>query len=191
MLEMIRKPKPIERNTLLSALEARVEKHLDVAIHTFQNLTTAGLNQQPVSGGWSVAQCLWHLNSYGDFYLPEIAKALKGSTPNPKTDTFQSGRFGAYFTRMMEPGAGGKMKAMKGHIPPSDFHAPDVVATFIAQQELMLGYLRQARKYDLGAIRLPISISKLIRLKLGDVFQFCIAHDARHLAQAEKVLLED
>lgn len=174
--------KPIEE--LISTLESQVEKHLELAIQTFQNLDTVILLKQPQEAGWSIAQCLWHLNSYGHFYLPHIQKAL-ASTAN-KT-SFKSGWLGGYFTSMMEPGKQ-KFKAFKDHIPPEQLDAYAVVAEFIEQQETLLGYLKQAYHSDLEKT-LPISISKFITLKLGDVFQFVIKHDERHLQQAVRNLL--
>ncbi len=97
---------------------------------------------------------------------------------------FKSGWLGAYFVKIMNPQTGKqKYKAFKDHIPPATIMAYDEVARFIHQQELLLGYLKQARHADLNK-RLPVSISNLIRLKLGNVFQFIIAHDERHVQQA-------
>jgi hypothetical protein len=41
-----------------------------------------------------------------------------------------------------------------------------------------------AKNTDLNKIKIPISLTNLIKLKLGDVFQFIITHNERHLAQA-------
>jgi hypothetical protein len=89
---------------------------------------------------------------------------------------------------MMKPEAGmKKMKAFK-HYTPSKIAEPyKVVSTFIDQQEKLLTLLKQARQADL-TIRVPISIAQYIRLKLGDVFQFVIEHDERHIVQAKRNL---
>jgi uncharacterized damage-inducible protein DinB len=136
---------------------------------------------RPSNKGWNIAQCLWHLNSYGHFYLPEIQKAIKTT---PVQTNYRSGWLGAYFIKMMEPGAKSKkMKAFKDHVPPAELDAHAVVAEFIEQQEKLLFSIKQAHRADLNT-RLPISISKWITLKLGDVLQFVVAHDERHLQQA-------
>lgn len=100
-------------------------------------------------------------------------------------DTFKSSWLGAYFIKMMDPETGKKKyKAFKGHIPAPDLDAYAVVAEFIQQQENLLIFLKEARSADLNSIRIPISIARFITLKLGDVFQFIIAHDERHIRQA-------
>lgn len=150
----------------------------------FQNLPENALLKPAANGGWSIAQCLDHLNRYGDYYLPEITKKL--SAPAGKNpDTFRGSWLGNYFTNMMEPATGKKkVKAFKAYIPPPQPDAYAVVATFINQQEQMLSLLDKARHADLDGLKVPVSIAKWIRLKLGDVFQFVIAHNERHVQQA-------
>ena len=179
----------VNKKVLLDSLEQRIELHLEEALSNFQNLSTEVLLQPSSEGGWSIAQCLWHLNSYGDYYLPHIKKAIKKEKGNPQKDSFKSSWIGSYFTKMMEPESSKKkLKAFKGHIPPKKLDAHAVVAEFIRQQEVLLKFIRQAEHKDLDALKLPISISKFVKLKLGDVFQFLIAHNERHLQQAKRNL---
>lgn len=183
--------KPVNKAELLKKLEDRVEEHISETIALFQNRSEDFLNMPSATGGWSIAQCLDHLNSYGDFYLPHIEKQMLNSE-DANVAEFTSTWFGAYFTKMMDPETGKKKyKAMKGHIPASDLNAANVVGEFLRQQELIMSYLRQARKKDLNKIKIPISISKLIKLRLGDVFQFLIAHNERHMQQARRNLIRE
>ena len=182
---------PVNKAELLKTLEDRVEAHIADTIALFQNRSNDFLNMPSAAGGWSIAQCLDHLNSYGNFYLPHIEKKLLDSEDANSLE-FTSSWFGAYFTKMMDPKTGKKKyKAMKGHIPASDLDAAKVVGEFLRQQELLMSYLRQARKKDLNKIKIPISISKLIKLRLGDVFQFLIAHNERHMQQAKRNLIRE
>jgi len=48
--------------------------------------------------------------------------------------------------------------------------------------------LNTAKKFDLNAVKVGISIAPIIKLKLGDVFRFMIAHQVRHILQAERAL---
>ena len=172
---------------LIDSLEDQVEQHLRDAIKIFQNLSEEELLKPADNGGWSIAQCLWHLNSYGNYYLPQIEKGLaKGY---PKNTVFKSTWFGNYFTNTMKPGP--KMKkysAFKNHLPPASLKAHAVVAEFIQQQEKLLGFLKASVNTDLNKVRIPISIMQWFKLKLGDVFQFIIAHDERHVQQAMRNL---
>jgi hypothetical protein len=174
----------ISKTILLDQLEARIESHLKTIISSFQNLNEATLLKPAGNGGWSIAQCLEHLNSYGRYYLPAIQKGMNASK-DASAPTFKSSWLGAYFTRLMEPGGKNKaMKAPKEHNPAPELDAAKVIAGFIEQQEWLLALVRRSAMKDIGKIRISISIAKWIRLKLGDVFGFLVAHNERHIQQA-------
>jgi hypothetical protein len=182
--------KGINRAILLDQLEAITERHLADAIRHFQNLDTTILLAPAADGGWSIAQCLEHLNRYGDHYLAEIEKGIARynghGTGNP---IFNSTWMGRYFTKMMDPETGKrKIKAFKEYKPVRDLDAHAVVAKFIAQQEELLKLLHSSRTVDLNTIRIPVSIARFIRLRLGDVLGFFIAHNERHIRQAKRNL---
>ena len=81
-----------------------------------------------------------------------------------------------------------KYKAFKNHVPPAELDPGRIVAEFILKQEQLASYLKLARQSDMNRIRIPISIMSWIKLKLGDVFQFIIAHNERHIRQAKRNL---
>lgn len=171
-------------NTLINGLEALVENHLNVAISQFQNLPPQVLEAPSATGGWSIAQCLEHLNSYGRYYLPQLQQTLSSANHNHPITQFRSGLLGNYFTNLMNPDKSrSKMKSPAGHTPAVELNTYEVVAEFIQQQEELIKILQLSRTRNLNK-RVPISISKIIKLKLGDVLQFLIAHDERHLRQA-------
>ncbi|MEA5425430.1 DinB family protein [Arcicella lustrica] len=181
--------KSIENQLLVNHLEDRVELHLKESISLFQNLHESVLLKPSINGGWSIAQCLEHLNTYSRYYLPVIKKALINQPQQEGSLVFKSSYLGAYFTQLMEPKENmKKMKAAKNHSPVTNLDAYAVVAEFIEHQEELLNLLKQSVAIDMNAIRIPISITKWIRLKLGDVFQFLIAHNQRHIVQAKRNL---
>ena len=175
----------LNQSDLLNSLRAKTASHQLQVKNNFLNQNEEVLLRPSASGGWSIAQCLEHLNSYGNYYLPEIKSAL--DRPRNKSLTpFKSGWLGGYFTRMMESPLK-KYKAFKNHLPAPQPDPAAVINEFIRQQEILLEHLYKADQEDLN-VRLPISISKFIKLKIGDVFQFLIAHNERHINQAVKNL---
>lgn len=180
--------KRVEKGALLQKLEDQVERHIADTITLFQNKDDAFLNRPSATGGWSIVQCLDHLNSYGHYYLPKMREKLAEASQTGTT-TFASTWLGSYFIRMMDPATGKrKYKAFKGHIPESRLDSAAVVGEFIRQQEDLLHLLREGKHKDLDAIRIPVSILPFIRMKLGDTFQFLIAHNERHMQQAKRNL---
>jgi DinB superfamily len=176
---------------LLDNLYQKTESFLEKAIREWQSLPFEQLNKQPAPNAWSAAQCLEHLNVYGRYYLPALKKAINKAEKST-SPTFKSGWLGDYFYRLMLPNTEGvlksKMKAPKNAIPPVELDATAVIAEFIEQQEQLSQLIDQARAVNLASIRIPISLTKWIRLKLGDTFLFVTAHNERHILQAERAL---
>jgi len=179
---------------LIETLQQQTEQHIQLAISEWQNKSAAPFNKPPIPGSWSAAQCLEHLNIYGRYYLPAIENAISRATKlqSIRSNIFKSGWLGNYFTNLMKPAANGslkkKMKAPANARPQPELNATAVIAEFIDQQEKLLQLLEKAKSIDLNKARVPISIARFIRLKLGDVFMFLIAHNQRHILQAERAL---
>ncbi len=179
--------KLIDKDQLLDTLEDRVNTHLDAAVRVYQNMHSDLLLKPAADGGWSIAQCLEHLNRYGNYYIPLIRRGLGRQDRCVQGGSFKSSFIGGYFTRLMDPDTGKKkIKAFKDYKPDWDLDAHAVVAEFIRQQEVLLICLQWARKADLNKPRIPVSIMKWLKLRLGDVLQFVIAHDERHMRQAQR-----
>jgi len=172
---------------LLNDLESEVEFQIQQALRVFQNLPEEVLSKPALTGGWSIAQCLEHLNSYGRYYFPKIKSSIATSKIAHDDVLIKSTMIGNYFARLMEPKIGMmKFKAFKNHVPATSLDVHNVVAEFIEQQELLLHFLKQSKKMEINNIRIPISISPFIKLKLVDVFRFIVAHNKRHVLQAQK-----
>jgi hypothetical protein len=137
---------------------------------------------------WSVLECLEHLNLYADFYNPAIRSAIENSKSVP-TESFKSGWLGGYFAKSMLPKEKfNKMKTFKDKNPIYASLDSAVIDRFIAQQNEFLTLLNQAEKVNLNTAKTPVTISKLIRLKLGDTFQFLVNHNIRHFEQLESAV---
>lgn len=136
---------------------------------------------------WNILECLEHLNLYGDFYLPQIESKIK--TSDTKTDfEFKSGILGNYFAKTILPKEKlNKMKTFKDKNPLNTKLDLTVISKYIDQQIQLLELLNQSKKVSLNKVKIQISISSLIKLKLGDTFQFYINHMIRHLNQIDSI----
>lgn len=179
---------------LLNDLQQQTEEILSKAISQWQMLPQHNLLFKESPEKWSATQCLMHLNSYGNYYLPAIEKAIEDAMQKdwqPKP-TFASSFIGNWFTEMMLPKGEAKtvkkMKAPKNHTPVSNEKSDVVLATFIEQQEILLQLLEKAKEIDLYKAKTPVSISRFIKLPVGDTFRFLTAHNYRHVLQAERAI---
>jgi len=156
----------------------------------FIGLSEDVLNFKVNNDKWSILECLEHLNRYGEFYLPEIRVSIQSSRKSNDRE-FKSGLLGNYFANSMLPKEKlNKMKTFKSMNPTGSSLNKSVLDNFISQQNTLLELLEQARTVSLTKNRTGISISKWIKLKLGDTFRVVVYHNFRHIIQAEEVLKE-
>lgn len=175
---------------LISQLQADVKQIIAAAEH-LETADPVKLNYCPEEGKWSVAQVLEHLNAYNRYYLPAIERSMVQISKDTSA-WFVPGFWGNYFTNMMMPKnvyeVKNKMKAMKSYTPAKGLNVESVFREFFQHQNKILQLLDVAKRRNMNSIKIPISITKLIRFKLGDTFRFLIAHEQRHMIQARNAV---
>jgi uncharacterized damage-inducible protein DinB len=182
--------KKTQSNVLIDRLQNDV-RSIILEAEKLKLISNTKLEQPPAPGSWSAAQVLEHLNIYCRYYINTIENRMAGNPPQAKL-YFNPGWLGNYFTRLMEVDGKGKvkkkMKAPKNAIPAAQPDGRAMLNEFLQHQHQLMHLLEMARNINLH-IRIPISLSRLIKLKLGDTFRFVIAHQQRHWAQAERALI--
>lgn len=157
-------------------------------IEELQNYSDLQLLSQPDESSWCITQVIEHLNMYNRYYLKEITDVL-GQASN-RNNVFKSGMFGNYFTKMMAPKdeqVANKMKAMSDYSPVSTLGPREVINEFIDGQKQLIALLDKGKQADLTKLKASISLTRFIKLRLGDVFRFLIAHQLRHMVQIDKI----
>ncbi len=176
----------MQSEKLIQSLLEQVRQIINQA-ETIKNYELHILTWRENETSWNILECLQHLNLYGDFYLPQIENKIRNS-PFKATPEFKSGYLGNYFAKSMLPKAKlNKMKTFKDKNPLNEKLDKIVIDRFISQQIKLLELLNQSRNVSLDKVKIPASISNLIKLKLGDTFQFFINHIIRHLHQADRI----
>jgi len=148
-----------------------------------EDLKTLTWRESPTS--WNILECLEHLNRYGGYYLPEIESKIQQS--NSKSDVaFKSGWLGSYFAKSMAPKEKlNKMSTFKDKNPLNVPLDTSLIDTFTNQQYKLLDLLNKSKNVSLNKVKINTSLSSLIKINLGDTFQFYINHILRHLVQIE------
>ena len=178
---------------LIGQLESELHTVLK-QVKKLKGLTIETLTQRPGENSWNALEIVEHLNLYSNFYVPEIAKAVrKGKKWNGvQARTFKPGWLGNYFAQSMLPSEQGVIKN-----PMNTFKSKDtkdrnldkaVLVKFCDQHEELLSLLKACKEIDLNRVRTSISISSFIRLKLGDTLRFYVNHELRHLIQLDNCL---
>lgn len=180
----------IAAHLLIDDLIARTQAN-SAAVREFEKLSDNALNWKPAQESWSVLACIEHLNMYGDFYLPEIERNIQEADKQKVPANFKSGLFGNYFAKSMLPQEKSKkMKTFKDKDPGASQLDRSVLDRFMDQQKVLLSLLDEARTVDLTKVKTPMSISRLLKLRLGDTFRVLVYHNQRHIVQAKKVVAQ-
>lgn len=152
-------------------------------------LSEKQLNWRPNPGIWSIAEVLAHLNSYARYYHPTIQRRIEITRFRNAREEFVSSPLGKSAWKSMKLGRANnvkrKFKAPKGHNPTID---PSLVKgtelnDFITQQTELLQIIDSSSEVNVRKAKVPISISKIVRLRLGDALLFITYHNERHMQQ--------
>ncbi len=149
--------KQIKSTDLVDNLQADIRRII-LAANQLSATDPEILLTQPEPDKWCVAQVLEHLNSYGNYYLPALQKALQSN--KTAVQFFKPGWLGGYFTKLMRPDKKGKiankMKSPKDHRPSADLDIKPVMDVFLKQQQALLDLLELAKTKNINAIRVPV-----------------------------------
>jgi hypothetical protein len=172
-----------------------LEGHL-IQVHTsrswFQHrilpLSIEQLRWRPDVRGWSVGQCLDHLNLTLDLYLPKIDGAIvRGYRGDTRDVCKLCDRAELQALQLLEPPV-----TVGGPAPPETLPGaaidPDwLVDSFHRTRDRYVDTVRRAAGLDLLGIRVVEPIYPAI-VSLGGTLALIAAHDRRHMCQAERVM---
>jgi len=176
-------------NNLLQDLLELTRENLNI-VENLKTQSTDNLNWKENPESWSALECIEHLNKYGDFYIPEISNKISTSK-HKSSEIFKSNWLGKYFSKSVSYNEDlNKMKTFKSMNPLNSKLNIQTLEKFINQQHQIIELLNKSKSVNLDKTKTAISISKLIKLRLGDTFRVLIYHNERHIKQAEKALVK-
>jgi len=179
----------MKSNELLQDIETATLSILKVVEKNFAPLSSEALNQKPNPQKWSIAECLEHLNYYSSYYNKEIKTALENAKQKQwkAVPIFSSTWLGKKSIAAVHPSNTKATQTPKALNPSLSSVQADVIPRFIAAQNEFLTLIRSAQNINLNKTKVRIEVFKLLKLRLGDLFLFIVAHNQRHCNQALKL----
>ena len=144
--------------------------------------------KQPQPGKWSVAECILHLNTTAQVVQSLMEKAIaEGKRDNTVgRGPFRIGFKGRLLFWIAEPPPKFRMRAPKKVRPPAAINDPaKLLPDFLKAQDEWERLIRESAGLDLGKIMVGPRFSAF-RMRLAGVVPWMMAHQRRHLLQAEK-----
>ena len=173
-------------NAFLAQLTEATRQLISTAQTELEPLEMTQLNWQPAPNAWSVLECLEHLNRYSRYYNAQLAQALVRPHTTAKAEVAYSW-FGRKSIAMMAPDNTKKAKTLKRMNPSGSSLGREVLAAFLQYQQQLLQLLTQAQHADLNRKAVPVEFFQLLKMRVGETFEFVIMHQQRHMQQALRV----
>jgi hypothetical protein len=144
----------------------------------------------PAAGGWSVAECLIHLNVSSTAFLAPIREVLYDGHRRGLVgrEPYRLDLAGWFLCRLLEPPARFKVRTPPGFVPVRIDAAANVLSDFDRLQAELLRCLDRARDLPLSRLKVQSPFARRVRYNLYSTFRVIPAHQRRHLWQAEQVL---
>ncbi|HLJ26653.1 MAG TPA: DinB family protein [Candidatus Angelobacter sp.] len=156
-------------------------------------LSPEQLMRRPDPAKWSIAECLAHLNLTGTGYVPLIEAAIRRGREGKMLGKgpFKPGLLGSLLKWIAEPPPKFRFRAPENILPPSSITDPSrVIAEFMRLQDEWERLVRESDGLDLKRVKVDSPLPQLPRLRLAAPVPWMLAHERRHLLQAEKVKAE-
>lgn len=148
-------------------------------------------SSRPATGGWSIAECVEHLNVTSRAFVPLLRGRLDGP---PATETSGSRPFrrdvtGWLLCRAVEPPARMRTRTAPPFEPEAIGSMADTIAAFEGLQQTLVALLRDGveRALPLDRLKMASPFNGRVTYSVWSAFRVLAAHQRRHLWQAERV----
>jgi hypothetical protein len=145
--------------------------------------------KQPEPGKWSVAECVLHLNTTAEIVQSLMEKAIAEGKRNNRVGRgpFGIGFKGRLLVWIAEPPPKFRIRAPRNVRPPATIENPlKLLPDFLKAQDEWERLIRESAGLDLAKIMVGPRFSAF-RMRLAGVVPWMMAHQRRHLLQAENV----
>jgi hypothetical protein len=143
-------------------------------------------NNKSAPEKWSAAECIEHLNITASGYLNNVPKNLRdNSTTFISSEKYKPRFLLKKFALLTGPDSKTKMPSPKFLQTKDSSLDKNVVTRFIQIQNEFISILNQINFVQLKKIKIKWPAAKFVNLQLGEVAVMVIAHELRHLKQAE------
>ena len=152
-------------------------------------LSPEQLTRRPDPTKWSIAECLAHLNVTAAGYLKPMDAAIQQGRENKMfgKGPYKPGFLGSVLRWFAEPPPKIRLRAPKAILPPTSISdGTQVVAEFMRVQDEWERLAKAMDGLDLKKVKCN-GIRPMPRLRLAAPIPWMLAHERRHLLQAENV----
>lgn len=179
---------------LLSEVRSITQANLEVLASRFASLSNDQNKWKPFENAWNIQEVFAHLNKFAGYYHETIKNCIHKTRFKTPSENFISSPLGRSAWASMKLG---NVNNVKRKFKAQRLNNPMVENSLISGQDTkdLMNHLKELNLiFDLSSqvnirkVKIPISISKIIRFRLGDALLYVVYHNQRHMQQALNVL---
>jgi hypothetical protein len=179
---------------LISEIKSITDENLMLINQQLLKLTDEQKNWKINDNSWSIIEIIAHLNKFASYYHQTFIKFIQKTKFKTPSENFISSPLGRSAWKSMKLGNARnvkrKFKSLKIFNPiyEKQLILGNDIELFRNHLNELKDIFESSLKVNIRKVKIPISISKLIRFRLGDAFLLVVYHNERHLQQALNVI---
>lgn len=175
---------------LLQQLVDKLSEFENRARTRFGGLGNDALTWQPAAGRWSVGQCLEHLIEVNELYVPIIHAIANGEMHTRMRERIPMlpGIWGKLLLNGVKPENAKPMRTQRNVNPRAADVPTDIIEKFCAHQRALAKAISGLEDIDLDERIITSPLVSFVTYSLRDALMIILAHEERHLNQADRVL---
>jgi len=187
--------KVMQAKQYLNSQLEEIKVQLDAASHKacfiVNSVSFEQLKQRPQPDKWSIAECLVHLNLSSQAEINVLNDSYEQTHKNQAylKKQFKMDLLGGFLKWMLEPPPMflSRIKTTKEFQPLNVEPLNEVLPAFLALQEQLKASVDAVNGLPLDEIKVISPFNRRVKYNLLSFFNILLAHERRHLWQAEKV----
>jgi hypothetical protein len=185
----------MKSSELIKELRLITQENISIIKDQFISLSSIQRQWKFENNTWNIDEIFSHLNDYADYYQTAFLNRINNTRYKEPKEFFISSPLGRAAWKSMKLGnlknVKKKMKSPKQYNPffNNKPMSHSEIEDFLTKQEKMLQIIDLAENVNLKKVKIPISISKIVRLRLGDALLFVNYHNQRHVQQAKNLMM--
>lgn len=158
----------------------------------FSRIPSEVLNAKPGPDRWSIGQCIDHVITTNQQFFPLFDEIIQGNYRPTFYERlpFLPRLFGRMILQSVHPDTLRKIPTAPVFEPSQSTISGNIVKEFVAQQEMLADYVERMTSLPLRRLILTSPAAKFAIYSLWHAVEIILAHEARHLLQAEEVLAQ-
>ncbi len=175
---------------LILELNSNTNKSLEQVSNQLKGLSETQRSWKSDTNSWNINEIFAHLNAFANYYNATFLYKFEVTKFKTPTDDFVSSPLGRSAWKSMKLGNAKNVKrkfnAIRTMNPKTnaELKTANSIEDFENNLVQLITLIDRAAAVNFRKVKIPISFSKIVRLRLGDALLYVVYHNERHVQQA-------